>query len=66
MQTVDNWIEYLEMLQRQLGVKKYSIIVKDVIQLLRASPKDLPSREAWSRGWGTSRVRTPRSISPPS
>lgn len=47
MQTVDSWIEHLEMLQRRLGVKKYSIIVKDVIQFLRASPKDFPSREAW-------------------
>jgi hypothetical protein len=47
MQTVSDWISYLEMLQRQLGVKKYSIIAKDVGQLLKASPKDLPSREAW-------------------
>jgi hypothetical protein len=47
MQTVDNWIDYLEMLQRQLGVKKYSVIVKDLIQLLRGSPKNLPGREAW-------------------
>lgn len=47
MPTVSDWISYLEMLQRQLGLKKYSIVVRDVIQLLRASPKDLPSREAW-------------------
>ena len=47
MPTVSDWISYLEMLQRQLGAKKCSIIVKDVIQLLRASPKDVPSREAW-------------------
>jgi len=47
MQTVSDWISYLELLQRQLEVKKYSIIVKDVIQLLKASPKDLPSRDSW-------------------
>jgi hypothetical protein len=47
MPTVNDWISYLEVLQRQLGAKKCSIIVKDVIHLLRASPKDLPSREAW-------------------
>ena len=47
MQTVGDWISYLETLQRHLGVKKYSIIVKDVIHLLRVSPKDLPSRESW-------------------
>ena len=47
MPTVDDWISYLEMLQRRLGAKKCSIIVKDVIQLLKVSPKDLPSRESW-------------------
>jgi len=47
MQTVNDWIPYLEMLQRQFGVKRYSTIVKDLLQLLRASPKDLPSRDAW-------------------
>jgi len=63
MQTVDDWISYLEMLQRQLGVKNYSIIVKDVIQLLKASPKDLSSREAWLLGLGTSRQRIRKLIS---
>jgi hypothetical protein len=47
MPTVDDWISHLEMLQQRSGVKKYSIIVKDLIHLLRASPKELPSREAW-------------------
>lgn len=47
MQTVDDWISYLEVLQHQSGVKKYSVVVMDLIRLLRASPKDLPSREAW-------------------
>jgi len=47
MHTVDDWISYLEVLQHQPGVKKYPIVVKDLIRLLRASPKDLPSREAW-------------------
>jgi hypothetical protein len=46
MHTVDDWISYLEVLQHQPGVK-YPIVVKDLIRLLRASPKDLPSREAW-------------------
>ena len=47
MPTVSDWISYLEVLQHQSGVKRYSIIVMDLIRLLRASPKDLPSREAW-------------------
>jgi hypothetical protein len=47
MHTVDDWISYLEVLQDQSGVKRYSVIVMDLIRLLRASPKDLPGREAW-------------------
>jgi hypothetical protein len=47
MHTVDDWISYLEVLQHQSGVKRYSVLVMDLIRLLRASPKDLPSREAW-------------------
>jgi len=47
MPTVDDWISHLEMLQQRSGVKKCSIIVKDLIHLLRESPKEVPSREAW-------------------
>ncbi len=47
MQTVDDWISYLEVLQHQSRLERYSVIVKDLIRLLRASPKDLPGREAW-------------------
>jgi hypothetical protein len=47
MHTVDDWISYLEVLQHQSGVKRYFVLVMDLIRLLRASPKDLPSREAW-------------------
>jgi len=47
MHTVSDWISNLELLQRQSGLKKYPIIVKELVRLLRASPKDLPSRESW-------------------
>lgn len=47
MPTVSDWISCLELLQRQLGLRKYPIIVKDLIRLLRASPKELPGRESW-------------------
>lgn len=47
MQTLGDWVSYLEVLQHQSKVKKYSIVVMDLIRLLRMSPKDLPSREAW-------------------